>query len=136
MRTFDVRFFEKDMICRAVAIPEKTTLYSLVEASMNEIFKMPEWISGMGVLYDIRNVKKLSENSFNKSLKIAEYASTFQDVVGNGKRSVLVNKDAIFGTFRQFIVLRQFPDNTFSVFKELDEALQWIGIENPEKFGY
>jgi hypothetical protein len=108
-----------------------TNVQGLVSAddileALKSIMGHPEFRPGLNGLADLRNIEG---DLFSGDVrKIAELMIEFRKKIGSSKTAVIVSKDVTFGMARTYQVFAEKSSIKTEIFRDKDEALQWLGI--------
>ena len=105
---------------------EGTVSISEIIDGLQELMTHPDFSPGLNGLVDMRNS---TVNSTPEEVKrIAELMTSHREEIGISRSAVVVSKDAIFGMARMFQVFAEKSSIKTQLFRDIDEARQWLGI--------
>lgn len=104
------------------------TLQELLEA-LSEVMDHPDYHPGMKSLNDLREITLAFATPEVQTLAglLAERSS----VIGEGKVAVVLTHDAAYGMGRAFQVYAESCSAEIQVFRDMQAACDWLGIELP-----
>jgi hypothetical protein len=95
----------------------------LIDAT-DALHAMPEFTHARRELGDYRDVTEFDMDG--SAIRRLAARSVFDSSV---RRAVVVSADVAFGMARMYQMLREGPDDGLRVYRELDEAIAWVGLE-------
>ena len=96
-------------------------------ASLTEILKHPDYQPGMKSLTDLRSIQHYA--SPGDVRQIANFIIGRSEEVRGGKAAIVVSQDVSFGMARMLELLTESSTLSIGVFREMQEAYEWLGIE-------
>ena len=96
-------------------------------ANITEILQHPAYQPGMKSLTDLRATQHYA--SPQEVRQIANFILGQSEKVQGGKAAVVVSQDVSFGMVRMLELLTESSPLSIGVFKDLQEAYEWLGIE-------
>ena len=101
------------------------TVESLL-AELGKIYSEPEFQADTDVLWDLRDAKFTSVSPADVQ-RVSDFVAGHWGV-GKSKAALIVSRDFEFGMTRMYeILLESRTSAQVRVFRDLDEALKWIG---------
>lgn len=92
---------------------------------LKSIMNHPDFKPGLNGIADLRNSDM---EVFSADVKrIANLLIEYRNKIGPSKTAVVVSKDVTFGMTRVFQVFAEQSSIETAIFRDRDEALQWLG---------
>ena len=102
------------------------------KARIQESTSDPYWKPGYNVLVDLRETYKL-DFSVPDIEELAALHELLGTTIGDGKLAVVASSDVVYGVSRMWeIVTESHTFMTTNVFRDLEEAEDWLGIPHSE----
>lgn len=106
----------------------RITLAELM-AHVNSVNTDPQFRKGMNTLADFSQA--FLDWRFEEAQQFCDYVTTIQEARGKCKWAVVAPTDVNFGVIRMFATLSDELSIETSVFRTLEEVLDWLGQETP-----
>jgi hypothetical protein len=93
----------------------------------SELIKHRDWQAGFDILCDYRSIEDFDVSTQDID-EIAEWQTSIDSMIGNGKCAVVASRDSVFGMSRMWELISAERSQHICVFRELDDAMSWLGI--------
>jgi hypothetical protein len=80
-------------------------------------------------LVDLRHVARDSDVSSAGVRQLAEFWSDRADTIAGGRLAIIAPSDVGYGMSRMYQILRSDGPDSIQVFRDLVEALRWVGVD-------
>ena len=97
----------------------------------SELIKHSEWRPGFDILCDYRAIDDFDVSTRDID-EIAEWQTSIDNMIGNGKCAVVASRDSVFGMSRMWEMISADRSQHICIFRELDTAESWLGIRESE----
>ncbi len=134
MAQFSCDFYKEQNLCIARFNVGVVDMQRFVEEVTTEIFMREGWVSGMGILYDLRKAVSLNltyELADEIDMNVSEEQAREVDQC---RRVLLCGNNAVYGQFRMWTSVMETADMAL-VTKSLDDALKWLCVNDPAAVG-
>lgn len=64
--------------------------------------------------------------------RIAGFIKEHREEIRDGKAAIVVSSPVIFGMARMLQILTEKSDLDIAVFRDIDKACKWLGIDTPD----
>ncbi len=91
----------------------------------------PEFEPGMRELTDVRTIERLSVTAAGVR-KMVALDQDHTDRLGDYRLAIVAPTDASFGTARMYQMLTEANVQSIGVFRNMEEAEQWLGVASAE----
>lgn len=95
----------------------------------SELIKHRDWQAGFDILCDYRSIEDFDVSSRDID-EIAEWQTSIDSMIGNGKCAVVASRDSVFGMSRMWEMISAKRSQHICVFREMDDAMSWLGIHD------
>lgn len=89
----------------------------------------PERTRAKHELVDLRSASVESDVTTAGVRQIAEFWSDRKHMMAGGRLAIIAGSDVGYGLSRMYQILRSDGPDSIQVFRELDEALRWLGVD-------
>ena len=96
------------------------------EALDRELIEHPQWRAGRSVLFDLRELD-MTELSSPGTRTSAAFVTSISEALGDGRWACVMGRDVDYGLARMFQALTDGTELEVMVFREIEEALAWLG---------
>ena len=97
----------------------------------SELIKHRDWQPGFDILCDYREIVDFDVSTQDID-EITKWQISMDHMIGNGKCAVVASRDSVFGMSRMWEMISANRSQDICVFRELDDAVSWLGIVNRE----
>lgn len=97
----------------------------------SELIKHSEWRAGFDILCDYRAIDDFDVSTRDID-EIAEWQTSIDNMIGNGKCAVVASRDSVFGMSRMWEMISAERSQHICIFRDLGNAESWLGIPNRE----
>jgi len=97
----------------------------------SELIKHRDWRPGFDILCDYREIEDFDVSSRDID-EISEWQTSIDNMIGNGKCAVVASRDSVFGMSRMWEMISANRSQHICIFRELDDAVSWLGIPDKE----
>ncbi len=95
-------------------------------AFLDDIVAHPRWRPGLNILLDHRRLD-IAPITVEGIDRVSGYFQTLSHKLGDGKISLVMNRDIDFGIARAWeLVTREYVDMEIGVFRSIEEARRWL----------
>jgi hypothetical protein len=92
------------------------------------MFAETEWENGFNILCDYREITEVNP-TYQDIEKIVDQDKRNEPLFDNSKCAVVAKNDLIFGLSRMWEILSENTNLKKMVFKDINEARSWLGLE-------
>jgi hypothetical protein len=92
-----------------------------------ELIEHSDWQAGFDILCDYRGIEDFDVSTQDID-EIAEWQTSIDNMIGNGKCAVVASRDSVFGMSRMWEMISAERSQHICVFRELEDAELWLGI--------
>jgi hypothetical protein len=140
-----MRFKEKgeEEMCHIVKIDTEQQLARVIArgkvnvlelmAIYKELIRHDDWQAGFDILCDYRGIENFDVSTRDID-EIAEWQSSIDKKIGSGKCAVVASRDSVFGMSRMWEMISADRSQRICVFREMDDAVSWLGVYGRETF--
>lgn len=97
----------------------------------SELIKHQDWQAGFDILCDYRSIEDFDVSSRDID-EITDWQTSIDGMIGNGQCAVVASRDSIFGMSRMWEMISAERSQHICVFREMDDAMSWLGIPDRE----
>lgn len=132
---YQYEIYELNKICvfRGAGIVSPNEIGSVSRTIIHD----ERWQSGWDILFDYKDVNNVEEMDYTRMAVEVDKGRAFNSVLGTGKWAIVAPNPLVYGLFRMWQMLSEGYHNVdINLFKDLNVALQWLGIKDKESIGY
>lgn len=97
--------------------------------ALNQALHDPEYQIGLSSLIDFRNVERFGVSTNTIRDAVTTVAKTMNGFRYPWKTAIVAPMDLVYGLSRMYQILREGSMEEIGVFRDLQDARQWLGID-------
>ena len=136
MDHFTYKIYKEQNICVITFNVTEFNMREMVLEVERLVLNNADWVPGMNVLYDMRSVKEITSFNYDEARSISNKEMVpFKIKYGNGKRALVASNILVYGELRMW-VLTLITEERAMICQNLDEAFEWLEIDEPSAIGF